>query len=213
MLFACRYCLTIVMLFCLCAAPALAADEPLPPAQQEGGMGLFEALKKRASAAGGDFSAAAVSRQELSNVLWAATGLNRAKGWTVPMWRGAPPYCRIYVAGTEGVFLYDWATHSLKEISKENIKAKIGDQAFVKKAAYSLLFVLDGEGLAAINKEGKAQEFGYIAVGAMTQNVYLAAAAQKLSARYIHSINREEIARALSLAPADLPVCLMLLGK
>ena len=69
----------------LCASPVL-ADEPLPDPQQSGGMSLFEALKRRSSAAGGDFSLADVTREELSTILWAASGMNRGtKGWTVPM--------------------------------------------------------------------------------------------------------------------------------
>ena len=192
-------------------APAM-ADITLPPPQQEGGISLFEALKKRSSVPGGDFSVAEVSLQELSTVLWAATGLNRGTtGWTVPMSYGVPPYCRVYVAGQNGVFLYDWATHSLKEVSKENIKSKIGEQSFVKKAYYSLIIVSDAKGLAQFGTD--AGRFGDVAVGAMTQNIYLAAAAFNLGARYIHSIYKDEIIRALSLPEGDDPICLMLLGK
>jgi hypothetical protein len=177
-------------------------------------MGLFEALKKRSSATGGDFSLAEVTREELSTILWAASGLNRGdKGWTVPMWRGVPPYCRVYVAANDGIFLYDWKNHSLEKISNENIKGKIGKQSFVKKAYYVLIFVSDAEILSQFNSTDITRDFSHAAVGAMTQNVYLACAALQIGTRYIHAINVDEIVRALELPQGDIPIALMLLGK
>lgn len=190
------------------------ADVALPPPRTEGGLGLFDALKKRASVSGGNLSAAEIKLEDLSTVLWAATGLNRGtKGWTVPMANGLPPYCRIYVAGNEGVWRYDWATHSLKEISKENIKDRIAAQSFVRKAFYVLILVSDGEILARLNNEKNAAEFSQVAAGAMSQNIYLAAAALKLGTRYIHSIHREAIRSALGLPQGDEPIALMPLGR
>lgn len=206
-----------LMIACVCLlifAATAAAQTKLPPPQTSGGMSLFEALDKRSSAAGGDFSLAAVSDQELAAILWAATGLNRGgKGWTVPMSKGREPYCRVYVAGNQGVFLYDWKEHSLREISTENIKDKIGRQSFVRKAYYSLIFVSDARELAYFNNPQKEHDFAQVLVGAMTQDVYLAAAALNIGARYIHSIHVEEISRALDLPEGDLPIALMLLGK
>ena len=205
--------IALVVVAQLFVSPAL-AGEALPDAQQAGGMSLFEALKKRSSATGGDFSFAEVTREELSTILWAASGLNRGeKGWTVPMWRGVPPYCRVYVAANEGVFLYDWKNHSLEKITDENIKGKIGKQAFAKKAWYSLIFVSDAEALAQFNSADISRDFSHVAVGAMTQNVYLACAALRIGTRYIHAMNVDEIVRALRLPEGDVPIALMLLGK
>lgn len=197
----------------LCVSPAM-AGEALPEPQQAGGMSLFEALKKRSSATGGDFSLAEVTREELSTILWAASGLNRgAKGWTVPMWRGVPPYCRVYVAANDGVFLYDWKNHGLEKITDENIKGKIGKQAFVKKAWYALIFVSDAEILSQFNSADITRDFSHVAAGAMTQNVYLACAALQIGTRYIHAMHTDEIIRALKLPEGDTPIALMLLGK
>lgn len=209
------YSLAVAVLL-VCAAPVCPAfaAEALPEPQQAGGMSLFEALKKRSSATGGDFSLAEVTREELSTILWAASGMNRgAQGWTVPMWRGVPPYCRVYVAGSDGVFLYDWREHALEKITDKNIKGRIGKQAFVKKAYYALIFVSDAESLAQFNSEDITRDFSHVATGAMTQNVYLACAALQIGARYIHAINTEEIASSLGLPPGDTPIALMLLGK
>ena len=163
------------------------ADVELPAPQTEGGTGLFEALKKRSSAQGGDFSAAELS-------------LNSGEpGWTVPMAEGLPPYVDVYVAASDGVFLYDYKAHKLIEVSGENIKGNIGEQAFVKRASHILIFVANPEGLSKLRNEAAATEFADVLTGAMTQNAYLAAAALKLGARYIHSMRLDEIKAGLKL--------------
>ena len=206
--------IAVVMISLFMASAAMADAAKLPTPMTEGGMGLFTALKNRASAPGGDFPSGQISKEELSTILWAASGLNRGStGWTVPMSRGRAPYCRIYVADESGVFLYDWKDHSLLEISGDNIKSKIGAQGFVKMASCILIIVSDAEGLAFFKDDDLAEEFAQVLVGAMTQNIYLAAAHYSIGARYIHSMRVDEIKDALKLPEGDVPICLMMLGK
>jgi hypothetical protein len=204
---------TIAMLtswFCLSTCYA---DVNLPTPQKKDGMGLFDSLKKRASTPGGGFPTGMVSDDELSNVLWAATGLNRGKnGWTVPMANGKQPYVRLYVASEKGTFLYEWEGHYLREINNQDIRADVGMQSFTKRAPYILMFVSDGASLKDYDAE-KANNFSQIAVGAMSQNVYLSATALKLSTRYIHSIKPENISQSLQLPEGNKPIGIMLLGK
>ena len=189
------------------------ADSDLPAPQTEGGMGLFEALKKRSSAPGGDFPTGPLKAEELSTILWAATGLNRGeKGWTVPMAMGVEPYCKIYVVQDDGIFLYSWKEHSLIEISKENARAKVGAQNFVKNAPTILIVVSDSEKLARF-QEPERSAFAHVLTGAMTQDVYLASAALNVGARYLRSMNEDAIREALKLKEGDRPICLVLLGK
>ena len=132
----------------LCAASSAVADIKLPPPRMDNKMTLFEAFKNRASAPGGDFPMAPLSTADLSDILWATTGLNRgAAGWTVPMAQGLPPYVDVYAALDSGVFLYDWKSHALIEKSKADIRAKIGSQRFVASAPCSLVFVANKESL------------------------------------------------------------------
>jgi hypothetical protein len=208
--------IAIVLAFVLGANLCLADDIELPAPQPDGGMGLFEALKKRSSVAGGDFSLAEVTLEELSTVLWAASGLNRGyTGWTVPMAEGLEPYVKIYVAGQNGTYRYAWAENKLLEVNKDNIKAKIGGHGFVKKAYYVLILTTDQEVLGKLQRSGKnyKDEFANVLVGAMTQDIYLAAAALNLGTRYIHSMDKKEVSVALKLGPDEYPIALMLLGK
>ena len=203
--------LTSLFVAFVCAAAY--ADVNLPAPQMESGGGIFSLLKSRASATSGSYPSWQISREELSTLLWAASGLNRpGKGWTVPMAMGKEPYCNVYVAGEEGTFLYDWKEHALKEISKDNIKGTIGRQSFVAASSYVLIFVTDGKALGGLGS-GRAIEWGYVAIGSMTQNVYLAADALNIGVRYMASLS-EDVARAsLQLQENDIPVCIMPLGK
>jgi SagB-type dehydrogenase family enzyme len=198
----------------VCATRTAFAGIKLPAPQTEGGMGLFEALKLRQSAPGGGFPKGDLSEQELSNILWAMSGLNRGKtGWTVPMASGLPPYVRIYAALKDGVFLYDWDTHSLEDVSKKDIRADIGAQRFVADAPCILILVPDTKALAEFDDETTRLEFANVAAGAMTQDAYLAAAAMNLGARYIHAMKEDAIKEALSIAEDNRPICIFPLGK
>lgn len=190
------------------------ADMTLPSPINKGGMGIFDTLKKRSSTPGGGFTIGRISDDELSTILWSASGLNRGKqGWTVPMANGSVPYVRIYIAGENGVYRYEWDGHYLQSVSQSDIRADIAQQSFTRRAAYALIFVTDNKALAEYNNNEKANNFSQMAVGAMSQNIYLAAAALKLNVRYIHSIKPEIIIDELMLPDGDLPIGLMLLGK
>ncbi|MDR3332906.1 MAG: nitroreductase family protein, partial [Synergistaceae bacterium] len=76
-----------------------------------------------------------------------------------------------------------------------------------------LILVGNAEALSNFKDSDKKKEFANVAAGAMTQDTYLAAAALGLGARYIHSMKRSEIKRALNLPEDDFPICLMMLGK
>lgn len=189
------------------------ASFALPAPQKSGGEGIFDALSHRASGTRSAFPHGDISAQELSTILWAASGLNRPeKGWTVPMAMGSEPYCKVYVLGKDGVFLYDWKQHALTTVSKGDARLEVSGQKFVAEAPYVLLFVADGKSLGAMN-DPRAAEWSPVLVGAMTQNVYLAAGSMGINARYMASLKEDAARAALRLAPADTPICIMPLGK
>src|SRR5512136_2017699 len=94
----------------------------LPPPQTEGGKPLMQALKLRQSTRGGFGPEVPLSMQTLSNLLWAADGVNRPQGnhRTAPSaadWQNI----EIYVTTATGSFLYDPIKHELKVLGKEDI--------------------------------------------------------------------------------------------
>lgn len=198
-------------LFCFCASAF--ADTRLPEPQMAGGKGIYDVLKARSSANLNNFPQKPLSLQELSNLLWAATGLNReAKGWTTPYGMGMAPYNKIYVVCDKGVSLYDWKTHSLKEISKKNIRSTIGKQPAVASAPVILVIVSDSKAMGNVTGE-RARNWAHIASGAIAQNIYLAAASMDIGTRYIVSMNEDVLKKELKLNENDIPLNIMPLGK
>ena len=209
-----RLCVLLLAAAVLLPVGAASADVSLPAPQRTGGSGVFDALGSRASAVGADFASMKdVSLENLSTVLWAATGLNREeKGWTVPMAMGMEPYVKVYVARSDGTFLYDWRAHALEEVSKEDVRGRVGKQDFVAKAPCTLIFVSDSAALSRKFKDNDGEEFAAVAAGAMTQNVYLASGALGIGTRYIRSARDDEIERILSLPDDDDVLCIMPMG-
>lgn len=202
-------------------ARAASAAEPsasqpsfsLPEPKKSGGTPVFDALASRASGVQSAFPSGKISAEELSTILWAASGLNRpGKGWTVPTAMGREPYCRVYVLGSDGAFLYDWKKHALTTISKGDLRTSVSGQSFVAGAPYILVFVADGKALGAFNTPRSA-EWGAVLTGAMTQNVYLAAGAMDIGARYMASMKEDAVRNGLKLEKEDTPLCIMPLGK
>jgi hypothetical protein len=97
----------------------------LPPAKQRGGKPLLEALKERRSTR--EFSDQALPVEVLSNLLWAAFGINRpeTRGRTAPSahdWEEID----LYVALESGLFVYDPDHHLLRNRLARDVRAQTG---------------------------------------------------------------------------------------
>jgi nitroreductase len=204
----------VLLICCIISASEALADLKLPDPKKEGGDGIFSLLEKRASGSRGNFPKGKISLDELSSVLWAASGLNRGgKGWTVPMAGGMPPYVKIYAVMSDGAFIYDWKAHLLSEVTDKNVLGEITEDDFVKEASCVLIFVSDTGDLGNMSSLNAGNTLAYIASGAMTQNAYLAAAALGIGGRYMLTMNTDAVKRALKLGNTDSPLCIMPLGK
>src|ERR1035437_201352 len=125
----------------------------LPP-QTDGGMPLMKALKNRKTSR--EFAGKDLTNQQLSNLLWAACGINRPeeKKRTAP---SAMNYQEIdvYIAMPNGLFLYNSEKHNLTEILKEDIREKTGKQDFVKTAPLTLVYVANYDKMTKSDDKGK----------------------------------------------------------
>ena len=182
---------------------ALAADEalkpiPLPKPQMEGGKPLMRALKDRQTSR--SFSSEKLSEQALSNLLWAADGVNRPDGKrTAPSavnWQEVD----VYVAMADGLYLYDANANALRPVLEKDIRATTGKQPFVKDAPVSLVFVADYAKMGDISDADKAM-YSAADTGFISQNVYLFCASEGLATGVRGMIPREELAQAMKLRP------------
>lgn len=174
---------------------------------KSGGPSVLEAISNRASAPQQNFTDEELTSKELSTILWAATGKNREpRGWTIPLAKGLDPYVSVYVLLKSGGYLYDWDKNTLKQITTEAkvLNRSVG-QDFAKTAPCILVFVSNGTMMI--------ENFNYIAAGSMSQNVYLAAQAMNLKARFIASFNKTNIESSLMLSPAKTILGVMVVGR
>ncbi|MBB2487484.1 SagB/ThcOx family dehydrogenase [Mitsuaria sp. WAJ17] len=179
--------------------PALGASVRrivLPAPRHEGGMGLLEALELRGSSR--EFSRTPLTMQMLSDLLWAADGVNRqGSGRTAPSALGAQEL-QVYVTLPQGAYRYLAHDHALELTSASDVRRITGYQDFVEEAPLDLVYVADHSRMALVPVTQR-ESFAHVAAGAVAQNVYLFCAAQGLSTVLRAWIDREAIAQALGL--------------
>lgn len=170
---------------------------PLPPPSGDNSASLMSALKNRKSTR--SFSERPVPRQVLSDLLWAAFGINRPElGYRTAPSPMNSQEIDIYVAGEDGLFLYDPYFHQLARISDEDIRTFCGSQKFVAKAPLNLIYVAD---FSRLGKRAAEKKFFYAAAdtGFISQNVYLFCAAYGLGTVVRDWIDRPKLAGKIRL--------------
>jgi SagB-type dehydrogenase family enzyme len=193
----------LVMLALMACVSLAVAQElkpvPLLPPQTSGGRPLMQVLKDRQSTR--EFGSQKVSPQVLSNLLWAAFGVNRPDSGK----RTAPSAMNwqeidIYVATQDGLYLYDAKANALNPVLAQDVRAATGQQAFVKEAPVNLVYVAD---LAKTGRaEGEMQTlFTAADTGFIAQNVYLFCASERLAAVVRGSVDRVALAKLMKLRP------------
>ena len=147
-----------------------ATARPLPPPRSSGGMPLIDALKLRRSTRA--YSDRPLEPQVLSDLLWAANGVNRPSGdRTAPYWRHIM-VIDIYAAMADGVWLYDPKAHALVPHAKDDLRAETGTQDFVGVAPLDLVYVAHGERMTDVSAEER-RLFASADACFIGQNVYL----------------------------------------
>ncbi len=183
------------------AAPSAATLKPIQllKPQLQGGMPLMQALRDRSSSR--SFSSENLSLQVLSNLLWAAFGINRS----VSAKRTAPSAVNwqeidIYVATADGLYLYDAKQHQLAPVVQEDIRALTGQQSFVGDAPVNLVYVADFSRMSGAHPEDK-EFYSAVDTGFISENVYLFCSSEGLATVVRGSIDREALAKAMKLLP------------
>jgi len=179
--------------------PALAgttAPIPLSEPEKQGGLELMQALAKRHSSR--DFARDALPLPLLSDLLWAAYGINRADGGrTAPSALNAQEI-DVFVALPTGAYLYEAEANALRLVAASDLRQVTGYQDFVDEAPMDLVYVADHARMRLV-PAGQRESYAYTAAGAIAQNVYLFAASTGLATVIRGWIDRAAIADALGL--------------
>jgi nitroreductase len=187
----------VVLLF---SASGLLAQDlkpiPLPRPQTDGGRPLMQVLKDRKTTR--DFAPDKLPQQLLSNLLWAAFGVNRPDGR-----RTAPSAMNwqeisVYVAMSDGLFLYDANDNRLQPVLAQDVRSATGTQSFVATAPLNLVYVAD---LSKAGSGPDTEMFVAADAGFISQNVYLFCASENLATVVRGSIDRAALAKTMRLHP------------
>jgi nitroreductase len=168
----------------------------LPSAQMDGGMPLMAALKLRRSTR--EYSDRPLSEQTLSNLLWAAFGINRPSGdRTAPYWRHIM-VIDVYLAMPNGVFLYEPKDHALVPYLPGDIRAQTGLQDFVATAPLNLVYVAHGERMKDVSPEDR-RLYASVDASFIGQNVYLFCASEGLATVFRGAVDYKKLAQEMKL--------------
>ena len=195
--------LSIVIIVTVLSAAIACAQElkpiKLPAPQTEGGKPLMQALKERKTSR--EFSPRELPPQVLSNLLWAAFGINRPESGK----RTAPSAMNwqeidIYVALSQGLYLYDAKNYTLQLVLAQDLRALTGRQDFVKDAPINLVYVADFSKMG--NAPDNDKEVDASAdTGFISQNVYLFCASEGLATVVRGMVDKPTLEKAMGLRP------------
>ncbi len=181
---------------CLMGFSLMAEENLLPTPDKAGGKPVMEALSQRKSVR--NFSAQELTEQQLSDILWAAMGQNRADGkLTAPSCRNFQEI-RLFVFDKNGVSQYLPATHTLKPVAKGDYRNLVAaGQDFVNAAPVSLVMIADMTKFG--NVDERAKMMAAVDAGIVSENISVACAGLGMATVPRATMQSDEILKLLCL--------------
>jgi nitroreductase len=174
---------------------------------------VFEALKLRRTSR--SISDRKISLQVLSDILWAAQGVNRVHGpfggpgRTAGSASNAQEIC-VYVAKEEGTYLYEPDSHKMIPVAAGDSRALAigsGQRRTSANAPVRFIYVVDidrfrnaGYQEPGLYDDEIQKSYYFVDTGLIAQNVYLATSSLGL-ASWFHNCNKAKLAKKLRLKP------------
>jgi nitroreductase len=182
----------------------------LPKPEVEGGKSVLAALRERRTVR--SVRTDKLPPQMLSNLLWAAFGVNREKGSFGKAGRTAASASNsqeidLYVALPEGIYLYEAGPHRLTPVAAGDFRVRAG-RGGAATAPVNIFYVADlarydrgsGQPDRSIGDPEVQKSYYYVATGLIAGNVYLFAASQGLAA-WFHNCDKNNTVREFKLRP------------
>ncbi|MDR2337147.1 MAG: SagB/ThcOx family dehydrogenase [Deltaproteobacteria bacterium] len=169
----------------------------LPTPDKTGGKPLMQVLDKRVSTR--DYSAKALDDKTLSDILWAAYGVNIKGTRTIPT-ANNKKNLKVYALLASGVWFYDSEKHQLEQVQNEDLRPVFAKQDFVKTAPLTLVYV------------GSDKKYSALHAGSSYQNVGLYAASKGLAAVVRNLYDDAEVNQAMKLTGDDFVITTITVG-
>jgi nitroreductase len=169
------------------------------------GVPMMEALSKRKTER--NLSDKKLTLQQLSEVLWAADGVNRPDGKRTSPAAMAKYAVDIYAVLPEGVYLYDVAKHELSLVVKGDFRKESGMQEFVYIAPVNLVYVLNLKNWQDMSRpipEQKRDRWIAVELGCIAQNVHLYCASEGLGTVIRGMIDENKFSAVIKVKPEQI---------
>jgi nitroreductase len=182
----------------------------LPPPEKEGGKSVLASLLERKTIR--TISSKELPMQTISNLLWAAFGVNRdsaafgKKGRTAPSASNSQEI-DLYVALPNGVYIYEAIDHCLFPVAEGDFRARAGRRG-AENAPISVFYIADlsrydlgpSQPDRAIGDPEVQKSYYYTDTGFIAQNIYLYAASFGLAA-WFHNCDKKNTINEFNLKP------------
>lgn len=170
----------------------------LPKPELDKGKTLMECLQNRHTTR--NFTSEKLDNQKISNILWAANGLNRPEQnrYTAPTAMNMQELS-LYLAKEDGLYFYNPIDNILERLSDEDIRKETGTQDFVGKADFELIIVADISKMEKVQDPAKYNFYAGRDAGYISQNIYLICASEGLGTVARGSFDNEKIVKLMKL--------------
>jgi len=185
----------------------------LDPPRLDRGIPVMQALKERRSER--EFSNRKLSRQQLSELLWAANDVNREDGKRTAPSAQNKHIVDVYVVLQDGIYFYDPAGHQLSPLVEGDFRKDTGNQDYVCNAPVNLIYVADLDKLKDARIPAPVEEemkWAYVEAGHKAENVYIYCASEGLGARTRMLRDREKLGSVMKLRPEQAVISAQTVG-
>ena len=181
-----------------------AQNVKLPEPDKNVSMTLYQALQQRKSVR--EYSTKDIDDMKLSQLLWAAVGINRPDGHlTAPTAVNAQDIT-VYVCRKDGAYLYVAKDNTLQKVSDKDLRKSVASaQAFAAEAPISLVIVTDNAKFRGGSTNGPTIS-GAIDAGYVSQNIDLACEALGLCTVPRATMDKETLKKELKLTDSQNPI-------
>lgn len=195
---------SLVTTFLLMGISCFAQTTKLPtPDMKRQTISVMETYKQRKSVR--EYSAKALSEQDLSDLLWAAQGQNREDGHLTSPTAMNRQEIRLYVFTEKSVSLYDPQANTLTQVASGDHRGIMASgQDFVKNAPVVLLMVADMDKFRSNNQH--AQWMVAVDTGIVCENINLFCSAAGLCTVPRGTMDSKAICTLLGLNDNQIPL-------
>lgn len=172
----------------------------LLPAEKDKGKNIMQALAERKSTR--QYDSQTLNKQDLSNLLWAAFGVNRTDGKRTAPTAMNKQEITIYAVMSDGTYKYDAEKHLLVLIKSGDHRAAVASsQDYVRTAPVCLVIVAD------TNKfDGDGKLMAWVDAGIVSQNINLFCSGMGFATVPRGSMDKDKLREVLDLKDGEEPI-------